>query len=126
MAGPINLNVLDTPVVEETQFSGTMKRWLTTSVDIINSSFALLNQAFGFLIAVNGADIGGSGAGPITVSNIFGLTSAGFVNVNLISSSNPVTVNSVVPGTNSFTVTFSADPGASAIIVYQAYTQQPL
>jgi hypothetical protein len=56
---------------------------------------------------------------------VAGLYSTNFVNVTLISSSNPVTIINVTPGNGSFTVTFNADPGASAIIVYQAFTAQP-
>lgn len=122
--GPINLDVLDPPDVEQTQFGPDMKRWLSNIVDIVNASLASLNNAFAFLITATSANIGSSGAGPLTVV-VTGLTPSGYVFVNLISSSNPVTVLNVTPGTNQFTITFSADPGASAIIAYQAYTAQP-
>lgn len=124
MAGPINLDVLDPPELEQTQFGPDMKRWLSNIVDIINANFDILNETFTNLITVQSINIGGSGAGPIVVS-VPGLTPSGFVNVNLLSSSNPVTVANVTVGTNQFSVTFSADPGASAIIAYQAYTAQP-
>ena len=125
MAGPINLDVLDPPILEETQFGPNMDRWITNIVDIINASFATLNQAFANFITAQGTDIGGMGAGPITVT-VTGLTTSGYVNVNLISTSNTgVTVTSVIPQLNGFSITFSADPGASAIIVYQAFTAQP-
>lgn len=124
MAAPISLQVLDTPVVEETQFSDDMQHWLSIIVDIINSNFTSIQNMIGFLIAVGQIDVGGAGAGPIAVT-VAGLQASNYVNVTLISSSNPVTISSVVAGSGSFAITFSADPGASAIIAYQAFTQQP-
>ena len=120
MAAPTKLNALDAPIVEQTQFGPDMQRWLSNIVDIINANFALLGR----LIAVQGIDIGGSGAGPINVS-VVGLVPTGSVDVTLISSSNPVTILTVTPGTNQFAITFSGDPGASAIIVYSAFAAQP-
>ena len=122
--GPINLQVLDTPDVEQTEFGPDMKRWLSNIVDIINDDLILLNNAFANLITSNGIDVGGGGAGPLVVS-VIGLTPSGFVNATLISSSNPTSIASIVPGTNQFNITFTADPGASAIIVYQAFIAQP-
>ena len=124
MAGPISLQPLPIPLLDQTDFGPDMDRWLANIVDIINSAFETLNEAFANFITSAGIDVGGSGAGPITVT-VVGLTSSGYVNVNLISSSNPVTITSVVPGNGSFDITFSGDPGASAIIVYQAFTAQP-
>lgn len=107
---PTNYKDLSDPVV----------LFLAEIVDQFNEAMTKLDG----LIEAKGIDIGGAGAGPITVS-VVGLTATGTVNVALISSSNPVTILTVTPGLNSFTITFSADPGASAIIVYQAYTLQP-
>lgn len=124
MAGPINLEVLDTPILEQTNFGPDMDRWISNVVDIVNDSFMTLNNVFANVLAILSVDIGGSGAGPINVS-VPGLTSTGSVTVNLLSSSNPVTISAVTPGTNQFSVTFSADPGASAIIQYIAFTAAP-
>lgn len=127
---PITLNVLDPADVEQTEFGPDMKRWLSNIVDIINSNFALINNTFTNFITSLGVDIGGGGAGPITVP-VVGLTpnppiTGGFVNVSLISTTNPnITIASVVVELNQFKITFSADPGASAIIVYQAYIANP-
>lgn len=116
-----SFDVLDPPIVEQTKFEPDMKRWLSNIVDVINANFNLLKN----MIAVAGVDVGGGGAGPISVT-VTGLTSSGSVNVNLISTTNPgVTISTVTPTTNAFNITFSADPGASAIIVYQAFTQSP-
>ena len=121
MAAPINIDVIDTPDVEQTQFGADMKRWLANAVDVLNSNFTILRTA----LAITSADIGGSGAGPITVT-VLGLNpTTGNVTVNLLSSSNPVSITDVSIGTNQFTVTFSGDPGASAIIQYSAYTVIP-
>ena len=122
--GPINLNTVDTPMIEETNWGPNATQWLTTLVDIINASFTTLNQAFANLLAVGQIDVGGSGAGPISVT-VTGLTASNYVSATLVSSTNPVTILSVVPGAGSFAVTFSGDPGASAIIVYQAFSSQP-
>ena len=124
MAGPIELDVLDAPLLGETNFGDNMQMWITNIVDIINSSFDTLNQAFANLITAQSVDIGGGGAGPITVS-VPGLTPSGFIYANLLSSTVPVSITNVTPITNGFTITFSADPTVSAIIMYQAYTAQP-
>lgn len=124
--GQINLNIVDTPMLEETNFGPNASQWLTTLVDIVNSNFMLLNQALAniFLLSNAQINIGGGGAGPITVP-VAGLLPSNFVSATLVSSTNPVTILSVVAGTGSFNITFSSDPGASAIIVYQAYSAQP-
>lgn len=122
---PINFNVVDTPLLDQTNFGPDMKRWLTTLIDILNTNFNLLTEAFTNIIAVGAIDIGGSGAGPITVS-VTGLIPSDFVNVSLISTTNPgITITNVTAGTNDFMITFSGDPGTSAMIVYQAFTNQP-
>ena len=125
MAGPINLEVLDTPILEQTNFSPDMQRWLGNIVDIINANFTTLMQSFSNIITAQGIDVGGSGAGPINVT-VTGLTPSGYVNATLISTTNPnISIANVVSGTNQFAITFSGDPGASAIIVYTAFTKQP-
>jgi hypothetical protein len=99
--------------------------WLSDIVDILNQDIDTLENAFANLITSAAIDVGGGGAGPINVT-VLGLTSAGYVTATLISSTNPnITILSVVPSLNSFAITFSADPGASAIIKYTAFTSQP-
>lgn len=123
MGAPINPNVVDAPQVEE---ENGLKNWSTTTTDIINSTFTLFQQAFQYIIAIGQKDIGNGGAGPISIS-VTGLYSSNYVNVNLISTTNPnIIISAVAVSNGSFSVTFSADPGVSAIINYQAFTQQPL
>ncbi len=121
MAGQLELNLLDTVDVEQTQFGPDMKRWLTNAVDIINEQLMALDN----MIQTQGVEIGGGGAGPISVP-VIGLTVNDYVNARIISTSNPdITITTVTPGLNAFDITFSGDPGASAIIVYQAISAQP-
>lgn len=120
----INFDVLDAPILEQTQFGPDMNRWISNMVDILNSTIMTLSNYINNVLVISTVDIGGSGAGPIAVT-VLGLTPAGAVIVNLLSSSNPVKIINVTVGTNQFTVTFSADPGASAIISYTAFTQYP-
>lgn len=61
--------------------------------------------------------LGGSGAGPLTVTAA-GATSASVICVSIISSSNPVSVVSVAPGSGNFALTLSGDPGAALSISY--------
>ena len=125
MAAPINPDVMDTAILEQTKFGPDMQRWLGNIVDIINANFAMLAQGFANIITATGIDVGGGGAGPITVS-VVGLTASGYVNATLISTTNAnISILSVVPGLNGFDITFNADPGASAIIVYTAFIAQP-
>lgn len=127
----INTNVVDSPILEETQFGDNMKNWLTNFVDIFNSEVntlesvvSTINNLFNDMIAVGTINAGGTWPAPFNVP-VLGLTPSGFVVVNLLSSSNPVTIASVIAGTNQFTVTFSADPGASAIISYVVFRTNP-
>jgi len=117
----INLEVLDTAILEQTNFGDDMKRWLSNLVDVINATNQILTNIIGTLITSAGINVGGSGAGPISVT-VVGLTASGYVSVQLVSSSNPVSILTVTPTTNAFDITFSADPGASAIIIYTAFT----
>ncbi|CAB4128413.1 hypothetical protein UFOVP270_20 [uncultured Caudovirales phage] len=62
-------------------------------------------------------NIGGAGAGPLTISQA-ACTSSSVILCSVKSSSNPCYVITIVPGSGSFTVTMSADPGASLIMDY--------
>ncbi len=66
------------------------------------------------------ADIGGGGAGPISVV-VAGLTAASFVFPVIKSSSNAVAVAKCIATATGFDITFTADPGAACIVNYEAY-----
>ncbi len=125
MVALINNEVLDTPMIDQTNFGPDMDRWITNIVDIINANFSPISSYLNNIISSGGLNLADTWPTPVTVP-VMGLTSSGYVNVNLISTTNPgVTIVSAVAGTNDFVLTFSADPGASAIIVYQAFMSQP-
>lgn len=62
-------------------------------------------------------NIGGAGPGPLSVT-VAGVTLSSVVVATVKSSSNPVSVISTAAAAGSFTVTLSADPGASCLINY--------
>ncbi len=70
--------------------------------------------------AVLTGNIGGAGAGPLTVT-VAGMTAASVVVATVSSSSNPCYVLTTVAGTGSFALTVNTDPGASLIVNYIAY-----
>lgn len=70
--------------------------------------------------AATTANIGGAGAGPITVT-VAGLTAASVVVATVEASSNPVSVIAATAGSGNFNVTFDADPGATCTLNYIAY-----
>lgn len=67
--------------------------------------------------AVTTGNIGGAGAGPLTISQA-ACTSSSVIVCSVKSSSNPSYVITIVPGSGSFTVTMNTDPGASLILDY--------
>ncbi len=70
--------------------------------------------------AATTGNIGGAGAGPITVT-VAGLTAASVVVATVEASSNAVSVLHATAGTGNFDVTFSGDPGASCTLNYIAF-----
>lgn len=103
------INVDPAPLYD-TDFNEEFENWLSTLVDEINSNFEAIKWEVS-------DDIGGGGAGPIDVE-VAGMTADSVVIASMVSSSNPASIIAVTPTTDKFTVTFSADPGASAIISY--------
>lgn len=67
--------------------------------------------------AATTADIGGGGAGPISVV-VAGATAASVVVATVESSSNPVSVIACTATATGFDITFSADPGAACLVNY--------
>jgi hypothetical protein len=70
--------------------------------------------------AATTADIGGGGAGPLTVV-VAGLTAASVVVATVEASSNAVSVVKCTAGSGSFDITFSGDPGAACTVNYVAF-----
>lgn len=72
------------------------------------------------IIAATTANIGGAGAGPISVA-VAGLTAASVVVATVEASTNPVSVISCTGTATGFDITFSADPGAACTVNYVAF-----
>lgn len=72
------------------------------------------------IIAATTANIGGAGAGPISVA-VAGLTAASVVVGTIESSSNAVQVQTITATATGFDVVFSGDPGASCLLNYVAF-----
>lgn len=70
--------------------------------------------------AATTANIGGAGAGPISVA-VSGLTTSSIVVANIATSSNAVSVIKCIATNTGFDITFSADPGATCTVNYVAY-----
>ena len=70
--------------------------------------------------AATTGNIGGAGAGPITVP-VVGLTAASVVVATIETSTNTVAVGKATAGVAGFDVLFSADPGATCTLNYVAF-----
>lgn len=70
--------------------------------------------------AASTADIGGGGAGPISVV-VAGLTAASKIVATIASSSNVVSVAKCIATATGFDITFSGDPGAACVVNYVAF-----
>ena len=66
------------------------------------------------------ADIGGAGAGPLSVA-VAGLTTASKVVATIASSSNVVAVAKCIATNTGFDITFDGDPGAACVVNYVAF-----
>lgn len=73
--------------------------------------------------AVRSSDIGGAGAGPITIT-LAGVVATSVIVASIVSSSNTVSIAKVTPGTGNFTVLFSGDPGAACVLNYLVFIAQ--
>lgn len=70
--------------------------------------------------AARTANIGGAGAGPISVA-VAGLTAASIVTASIQASSNAAAVQKVTATSSGFDILFSADPGATCTVNYVAF-----
>jgi hypothetical protein len=66
------------------------------------------------------ANIGGAGAGPLSVV-VAGFTAASIVTASIQASSNPVEVQKVTATATGFDILFSGDPGATCTVNYVAF-----
>jgi hypothetical protein len=80
-----------------------------------NNTIAISN-----IIAGKSADIGGGGAGPITIA-VVGLTTSSVVSASIESSTNAVAVAKCTAGADEFDILFTGDPGAACIVNYIAF-----
>lgn len=72
------------------------------------------------IIADRTADIGGGGAGPISVA-VAGLTAASIVTGNINTSTNTVSIAKMTATATGFDILFDADPGAACVVNYTAF-----
>lgn len=88
---------------------------------MVDSGLAATNIQYKTNIkAATTGNIGGAGAGPITVT-VAGLTASSVVVATVATSSNTVAVAKAVAGSGNFDVTFTADPGATCTLNYIAF-----
>lgn len=66
------------------------------------------------------ANIGGGGAGPISVV-VAGVTAASIITGSIQASSNPASVQKITATATGFDILFSADPGATCTVNYVAF-----
>jgi len=112
----INVTKIDPCPVDYNDFYDVMDRWLTDLVDVVNAGLTQLQHAITpVLLNIT------TGAGVTRTVTLAGLTVNSIVIPYLVSSTNPVTIVSTATGVNQFIITFSGDPGASAVISYLAY-----
>ncbi len=116
MAEQTNLPRIDACPVEYEDFHNVMARWLTDLVDQLNASLQQLDD----VIHVGQSDnVSATPAAAVTVP-LVGVTPTSLITALISSSTNPVTITSIVPGTDQFVVNLSGDPGISIIINYTA------
>ncbi len=99
---------------------GNIADFNNTTGQLIDSGVALTAvQLKANIKAATTANIGGAGAGPLSVV-VAGLTTASVVVATIESSSNPASVIACTATGTGFDVTLSADPGANCLLNYVA------
>lgn len=96
------------------QFSGTAG--LLVDSGVATTAVQLQSQ----VKAVQTGNIGGAGAGPLTVTQA-ACTSSSIIVASVVSSANPCYIVAITAGTGDFAVTTNTDPGASLVINYVLY-----
>lgn len=110
----VRLNI-DTPQIQENELPPELNKWFSNIVDQLNSNF-------GNIIATRTVDIGGGGAGPISVA-VPGMTAESIIIPSIQSSTNAVTIEKATATATGFDILFSGDPGVSAFINYVVFLQ---
>lgn len=109
--GDVTLPTVAGNLIQSTDTAGTLADAAIAITDVqLNTN----------IIAAQTADIGGAGAGPLTVS-VTGLTAASVVVASIYSSTNTVSVAKVTAGTDDFDILFDGDPGAACVVNYIAF-----
>lgn len=103
----------DTPQIQNNELPADLNQWFTHISD-------QLNTTVGMIVADRTPNIGGGGAGPISVV-VPGFTPDTVVVATVQSSSNPVSIVKANATTTGFDITFSGNPGASAFVNYIAF-----
>lgn len=111
---------LDRFPIEAAHLDPTVERWFTTLIDQYNQLVMEIQDFQGNIIATRTANIGGAGAGPISVL-VSGMTANSVIIAQIQSSTNAVSVQKVTATATGFDILFSGDPGASAFVNYQVF-----
>lgn len=112
-AGRVLVGATNTPFTSGHLLSASGTGGIVADSGVVASAVQLNTN----IKAVTTSNIGGSGAGPLTISQA-ACTSSSVIVCSVKSSSNPCYVITIVPGSGSFTVTTNTDPGASLILDY--------
>ncbi len=101
--------------------AGNVANFNNTTGQLIDSGVAAAAlQLSANIKSASTADIGGAGAGPISVV-VAGLTAASKIVATIASSSNVVSVAKCIATATGFDITFDADPGAACVVNYVAF-----
>lgn len=103
--------------LEADRFSDEFTSWLALLVDTLNETIGKIQSSLTNIKINATADIGGGGAGPISVA-VSGLTAASPIVATIASSTNTVAVAKCIGTATGFDITFTGDPGAACVVNY--------
>jgi hypothetical protein len=110
----VRLNI-DRPQVQGNELPTELNKWFPNIADQLDTNF-------GNIIATRTADIGGHGAGPISIA-VPGMSADSIVLGVMQSSTNGVGIISTTATSTGFDILFNGDPGAHAFVNYIAFLQ---
>lgn len=111
---------LDRFPIESAHLDPNVERWFTTLIDQYNQLVMEIQDFQDNIAATRTADIGGSGAGPLSVA-VTGMTANSIVLAQIQSSTNAVSVQKVTATATGFDILLSGDPGASLLVNYHVF-----